>query len=178
MRLFAGKFLSKIRRLSHVISRNPNLIFYAPKIPLYGMTTRWEQAYLRRYAQKKYSGQGEIVDLGCWLGSSTTALAMGLKNNRKVNAQERRIHAYDLFIWDSQWEKTYRNIPWKTKKPKNGDTFLDEYMEIISPWKNLIQIYKGDLNQIGWNQEYPIEILHNEKPPSPCLVCLVCPPVY
>jgi hypothetical protein len=138
------------------------LIFYAPKTPLYGMTTRWEQAYFRRYAQKEYSGQGEIVDLGCWLGSSTVALAMGLEKNRKVHEHKKRIHAYDLFIWDSRWEKTYRNIPWKTKKPKNGDTFVDEYMEIISPWKHLIQVYKGDLIKIGWNGKSAIEILHND----------------
>jgi hypothetical protein len=42
---------------------------------MYSMLTDREREYLRTFAFKEYAGQGAIVDLGCWLGSSTIALA-------------------------------------------------------------------------------------------------------
>lgn len=44
---------------------------------MYSMLTDREREYLRTFALKEYAGQGAIVDLGCWLGSSTIALATG-----------------------------------------------------------------------------------------------------
>jgi hypothetical protein len=44
---------------------------------MYSMLTDLEKQYLHTFAFKKYAGQSAIVDLGCWLGSSTIALAAG-----------------------------------------------------------------------------------------------------
>jgi predicted O-methyltransferase YrrM len=44
-----------------------------------GMTCENELAFLRYYAENKYTGTGEIVDLGCWFGATSIALAQGLK---------------------------------------------------------------------------------------------------
>jgi hypothetical protein len=44
---------------------------------MYSMLSNLEREYLHTFALKKYAGQGAIVDLGCWLGSSTIALQAG-----------------------------------------------------------------------------------------------------
>ena len=50
-----------------------------------------------------YSGTGEIVELGPWLGSSTFHLISGLENNPYFKTQNKRIHVYDDFVWRSEW---------------------------------------------------------------------------
>lgn len=138
----------------------PDLWFYTPKQELMGMTIKWEQAYLQRYAEKEYSGQGEIVDYGCWLGSSLIPMAIGLERNRKVEQKKQRIHAYDIFIWQSWMERIVLNTS-LAGKYQAGDSFVDEFHKIIAPWQNIIEVHAGDVNQIGW-QCNPIEIFHND----------------
>jgi hypothetical protein len=65
------------------------------------MLSLYERSYLQTYAENTYSGRGEVVDLGCWLGSSTIPLAVGLQHNSAIAAKENRIHAYDIFIWQA-----------------------------------------------------------------------------
>jgi hypothetical protein len=115
-----------------------------------------ERAYLQQYAKHEYTGSGEIVDLGCWLGSSTIPLAIGLASNSKVEAKEERIHAYDIFIWRSSYMD--QHFLGTEGKYKEGDSFVEEFVERIHPWNHLIQVYPGDLNRIGWDQR-PIEFL-------------------
>lgn len=124
------------------------------------MTIKWEQAYLQRYAEKQYSSQGEIVDYGCWLGSSVIPIAMGLERNPKVDRKKQRIHAYDIFIWQSWMEKIVVNTP-LAGKYKPGDNFLDEFNKIIAPWQNTIEVHAGDVKTIGWPGQ-PIEVFHND----------------
>jgi hypothetical protein len=112
-----------------------------------------EQLFLENYAQSEYSGRGEIVELGCWLGSSTISLAMGLEANSSVTNKSQRIHAYDIFIWYSM-AGMQQNVVGTSleEKYKDGDSFLDEYLERINLWNHLIRVYPGDLAEIGWQQ--------------------------
>src|SRR2546430_16771342 len=66
---------------------------------LVGMTTRIEREFLENYARQTYSGAGEIVDLGSWLGSLTISLLEGLKKNPAAFTAA-SVHAYDLFAWE------------------------------------------------------------------------------
>ena len=61
-----------------------------------GMASQGEQHWLRGYAARRYRGTGAIVDLGCFFGATTIALAQGLVLNTK--AKQKRIHAYDLSL--------------------------------------------------------------------------------
>ncbi len=72
---------------------------YYGKDTIEGLTTKWEQGYLQWYCQNKYSGRGEIVDLGCYLGASTISEAKGLDKNPQVELKDGRIHAYDIFVF-------------------------------------------------------------------------------
>ena len=54
----------------------PNL----PEIPC--MITKAEKRYLYWLIAETYTGSGAIVELGPWLGASTTHLAVGLKASK------------------------------------------------------------------------------------------------
>lgn len=113
-----------------------------------GMISTQEQEYLYRYASCEYTGQGEIVDLGCWLGSSTIELAKGLQNN--PHTADRKVHAYDRFIWEA-WMDQYAIGTGLEGKFEPGDSFLQECLDRTSPWQSKIQFYPGDLNRLGWH---------------------------
>ena len=123
-----------------------------------GMITIDERNYAYNYAKNLYIGKGEIVELGCWLGSFTISLAVGLQENSRVDAGEKYIHAYDLFEWASWMDVCVENTRLEGKY-KEGDSFLDAFLEQIEPWKKQIKFYPGDLNQMRWKRETPIEYL-------------------
>lgn len=154
------------RRLLNQRFEYMNLAFYAMATPinfidvnsgltrhwLFGMTAIEEQIFLENYAKNDYSGQGEIVELGCWLGSSTISLAMGLEANLHVVEKNQRIHAYDIFVWSSA--ANMQNMITGTSlegKYQDGDSFLDEYLNRISAWNQFIRVCSGDLTKIDWD---------------------------
>lgn len=130
-----------------------------PRRWILGMTSLEEQVFLEDYARNEYSGRGEIVELGCWFGSSTISLAMGLEDNSSITNKKQRIHAYDIFVWspDSNMQQSVNGTALEGKY-QDGDSFLDEYRQRISPWNDLVQVYPGDLTELGWHQP-PIEFL-------------------
>ena len=117
---------------------------------LLGMTTKTEQNYFARYGETIYSGKGEIVDLGCWLGSTTIPLAQGLLKNPAFSQSERKIYAYDLFVW-YDWMNSSLKGTNLAGKYKEGDSFLEEYKQRTAEYSSRIEICAGDLAQIGWN---------------------------
>ena len=130
-----------------------------PRRWILGMTSLEEQDFLEDYARHEYSGRGEIVELGCWFGSSTISLAMGLEANFSIANKNQRIHAYDIFIWSTDANMQQSVIGTALDgKYQDGDSFLDEYRQRISPWNDLVQVYPGDLTELGWHQA-PIEFL-------------------
>lgn len=113
-----------------------------------GMTTNSEQKYLENYTRKIYSGAGEIVDLGCWLGSTCIPLAKGLSQRHDILTKEnRKIHAYDLFIW-----KDWMGDSICGHRKFDGEFFLNEFMEQIKPWASLIETHVGDLEKASWDK--------------------------
>lgn len=117
---------------------------------LFGMTTLGEQVYFEEYAASIYSGVGAVVDLGCWLGSTTIPLARGLSKNPSAQAQSASIHAYDRFLWE-EWMRIDGVAPGTAlDKYKAGDSFLNEFRKRTAPWADRIQVHAGDLCEIGW----------------------------
>jgi hypothetical protein len=119
------------------------------------MTSRQEQRWLRKYAAQSYRGTGAIVDLGCFLGATTVALAEGLALNSKANRGQ--IHAYDRFIWNEGYEA------WARGKEVEGlfavgGSFLSEFVKRTRKWRDYIVIHEGDLRQARW-EHGPIEFL-------------------
>ncbi|HEX8734011.1 MAG TPA: hypothetical protein VF721_01725 [Pyrinomonadaceae bacterium] len=116
---------------------------------LVGMTSKTEQDYFARYGEKTYSGKGEIVDLGCWLGSTTIPLVKGLLKNPAFTESNRKVYAYDLFIW-FDWMNSSAAGTRLAGKYKEGDNFVEEFKERTKDFARHIEIRAGDLKEIGW----------------------------
>jgi hypothetical protein len=117
---------------------------------LLGMTSKTEQGYFAKYGEKIYTGKGEIVDLGCWLGSTTIPLIRGLLKNPAFEKSGRKVFAYDLFIW-YDWMNPSLIGTNLVGKYEEGDSFLDEFKRRTAEYSTRIEICDGDLAQIGWN---------------------------
>lgn len=69
------------------------------------MMSAAEIALLYRLAARHYSGRGEIVDAGIFLGASTNAFACGLAAGKRVPANAKPIRSYDLAIWVASMDR-------------------------------------------------------------------------
>lgn len=114
----------------------------------YTMLTKPELAFLHTLTRDVYQGKGKILDLGCFLGGSTYALASGLYENTLRN-KENLIYSYDLFIWDK-----YQHDFLKEKSGfKIGDSFHECFLENLHPFLKSIQSFQGDFTQYLWRGE-------------------------
>jgi hypothetical protein len=116
---------------------------------LVGMTSKTEQDYLAVYGAQSYAGKGEIVDLGCWLGSTTIPLVKGLLKNPAFAASGKKVCAYDLFVW-FEWMNSSAAGTDLAGRYKEGDNFVDEFRRRTEKFATYIEIYEGDLKKIGW----------------------------
>ena len=130
-----------------------------------GMTSQAERWALFEAAGKLH-GVGQAVDLGCWLGSLTISMALGLKSNPRVDGPGVRVHAYDEFVWLA----TYMDNDWiaglPMARPADGESFLSAFQRIVAPWKHVIEIHQCDLMHAQWTGE-PIELLSVDAMKSP-----------
>ncbi len=120
------------------------------------MTTATERAYFEWHTRARLTGDGAIVDLGPWLGSTTVALAMGLRESRRPATRGARIHAFDRFIWEN-WMDAYAGLT-RIGTYSPGDSFLPEFEEAVRPWSDLIEVHAGDLCEQRWD-DGPIALL-------------------
>lgn len=113
------------------------------------MLTDEERQYLLWLTKETYSGWGAIVDLGPWLGSSSCALAEGLKQA----GSRAKVHSLDRFVWCRDYMESYlpADLP-------EGSDFLPLFIRETATWKRWIEPRKIDLLDFVWS-EGPIEIL-------------------
>jgi hypothetical protein len=121
---------------------------YTGELP--GMTTRSEQQYFENYGANIYTGKGEVVDLGCWLGSTTISVVKGLLKNPAFADSDKKVFAYDAFIWYESMNEPVAGTS-LVGKYKEGDSFLEAYKKMTAKYASRIEIRAGDLTQIGWN---------------------------
>lgn len=113
------------------------------------MLSEDEQRYLIWLTQSKYEGWGAVVDLGCWLGSSTACLAEGLERAGKAGV----VHSFDLF----RWVCGYMERDSALRMPEGSD-FMPEFLRLTSPWAARVRAQQADLFSYRWTGG-PIEIL-------------------
>jgi hypothetical protein len=122
-----------------------------------GMVSMDQRRFLLHYARRDFTGAGEIVDLGCWLGSSTVPLVLGLDSNARSAAKGRKVYAYDLFRWDSHMAPFLTGTPFEGRY-EEGDDFQDALLYYAAPWRDRIELRPGDLGTLEWS-DGPIEFL-------------------
>jgi hypothetical protein len=116
------------------------------------MITPEERRLLYWLGREYYSGAGRILDAGCYLGGSTTALASGLAA-RPERPTERPIVTYDLFVLDFSM---LIDLPADTALDE-GESFRGLFDENVEPYADLVEVRAGNVLDIGWSGE-PIEI--------------------
>ena len=141
--------------LSQVVEGNTKSLYETV-----GCLAASERDFMSHYAKNDYLGWGEIVDLGCFLGSSTVALAIGLGENTVVPEEQKpnRIHAYDRFLWEAWMSSPVRGTKWAGQF-EPGDSFIDLFQQQLGKWDRYVTTCPGDINQLPWESEARIEYL-------------------
>jgi SAM-dependent methyltransferase len=114
-----------------------------------------ELRLLHYLADECYTGQGSIVDAGCFLGGSTVALADGLRRNlrRRGCAEEKLIHSYDRFEIE-EWTLGR----FFSESTRAGESFRSLFDRNTAPYTDLVEVHAGDVRSWPWRGG-PIEIL-------------------
>jgi hypothetical protein len=120
-----------------------------------GMVTDAELALAEHYARFSYSGAGKIVELGCWLGAVTLALARGVADNPQTGFK-RPIEAIDRFRWEAWMTPIAERLG--CPRVAEGESFRALTQQIVEPYKHLVQIREMDLLQPERVRD-PIEFL-------------------
>jgi predicted O-methyltransferase YrrM len=115
-----------------------------------GMLSGQEKRMLYYLARNEFTGEGDIADMGSFLGGSTICFAAGL-GGRSFGRPV--IHSYDLFrLGESERKRYFPENP-----PPDGRTraLFDDY---LSDYLQFIEVHEGDVLKFAWNAG-PIEIL-------------------
>ena len=114
-----------------------------------------ELRLLNYLAEEHYTGEGAIVDAGCFLGGSTLALADGLRRNlrRRGCPEERLIHSYDRFEIEGWTIGSF--FP---ASAQAGESFKPIYDRNVEPFASLVKVHPGDVRAYPWAGG-PVEIL-------------------
>jgi hypothetical protein len=106
-----------------------------------------ERKIMAWMADQVYSGEGEIVDAGAFLGGSAGCFAHGLGRNTRVIRKDGRIHSYDLFRKGSWLQSAI--APWNAKK--SGQSTLDVYHDQLNTMAHMLSVYPGDITKRTWD---------------------------
>jgi hypothetical protein len=120
------------------------------------MTTDHELCFLENYARFSYTGAGRIVDLGCWLGATTLALARGVADNSAVSL-DHPIEAFDRFLWED-WMTPIAAAIGVPKTYRAGDDFFADVAELLRPYDAIVRLRKEDLLE-SEPSDAPVELL-------------------
>ena len=121
------------------------------------MTTPNELLFLSHYAREFYFGRGKIVDLGCWLGATTAALADGLLESRRSGGRG-TIESFDLFQWD-EWMNPIREAIGAKVEFTTGQCFYEYVRSNLERYGQLVAVHKADLSTYRPPDEWQIEFL-------------------
>lgn len=126
-----------------------------PKADIPAMVSSDEMAFFSESAARYAGREGAMVDLGCWLGSTSIALAQGIPSHgSNANYQKEKVLGFDRFIWEA-WMPAH--IPYCLYH--SGDTFLPEARRVVRDrGGGRVELIQADLAIYEW-RDGPIKIL-------------------
>ena len=127
----------------------------APRAEIPGMVTSAEMDFFRESAARYAGKEGAIVDLGCWLGATSIALAQGLLDHgSQADNRTEKVFGFDRFVWE-EWMPAH--IP--SGHYHAGESFLPEARRLVSDHGgDRIELIQADLTLFEW-RDGPIKIL-------------------
>lgn len=143
----------------------PNLVLSQRQSGAPGMLSYMERAMLAALTSKLYRGDGAIIDGGSFFGSSLVASASGLQTNPDFARMDfsgfpdaRPLHGYELgFLPAPASDKIDKNRVFHGTPYVLGESFVPILEKNVDPYKDLISLHIGDLNEEVW-EGAPIEI--------------------
>jgi len=105
-----------------------------------------ERKLMAWMAANVYTGSGEIVDAGAFLGGSACCFADGLVRNKTVAQKSGRIHSYDLF---RKYEFTKADLD-SWQRLEDGQSSLSIYHNQLASNDHMVVSYPGDIMQREW----------------------------
>ncbi|MFD2250241.1 glycosyltransferase involved in cell wall biosynthesis/SAM-dependent methyltransferase [Pseudochelatococcus lubricantis] len=113
------------------------------------------------HAGKHFRFRGAIVDGGCFVGGTTTALIEGLRNNpqfadRTVGAAPIRV--YDLFEIDDDYILQHLRSNYPNHDFAGETSFLPIFKENLKGYAHLLDVRAGDVTKIGYPDDCEIEV--------------------
>ena len=120
-----------------------------------GMVSSDEMAFFSESAARYVGQQGAIVDLGCWLGSTSVALARGLLTHDSPNdKRDEKVFGYDRFRWEGWMPADIPHCLYEA-----GESFLPEARRVVSDYGGgRVELVPADLGLYEWSGG-PIKIL-------------------
>jgi hypothetical protein len=126
------------------------------------MLSKTERKLLYGLARDYLSGEGAIVDAGCFLGGSTAALLAGLRD-RPEPWSGPPLQSYDLFrVEEYTLGKFFGDDP----DLQVGDSFRDRFDANVARFDLPHAVHEGDIAEIGWSGG-PIDVLFLDVLKSP-----------
>ncbi len=114
-----------------------------------GMTSMGERLYYMHIASKKKGEPGAIVDLGCWLGSTTLSLCKGLEKDSKLKSDRdiEKVYAYDQFVWEGWMDFM---LPYMKRRFKDGQSFMSLTKSNLKNYSKTVVLVKANLCDYKW----------------------------
>lgn len=122
-----------------------------------------EEAQYYNYICDYYTGGGEVVELGPWLGKSTYYITKALIKNPYFKGH--KLNIFDDFIWRADWMNDYLPHEEKLKDGVDFQYLFEKYTSDISNYvdvkKRKFVTYGGNdhVEQLKWDGA-PIEIMY------------------
>lgn len=156
MELFRS-FRSAMKRIipARGNTADPDGVNRVPKTDIPGMVSSAETSFFSECAARYCGREGAIVDLGCWLGSTSIALAQGIQAyGGKIEKRNEKVFGFDMFQWET-WMPD--QIPYCLYEP--GDSFLAEARRVVREHgSGRVELVRADLELYEWSGD-PIKIL-------------------
>ena len=151
-------------KLISCVRQSPALWSSATLVPCEtpGMLSSEECQYYT-YIGQFFSGIGEVVELGPWLGRSTFYIVQGLSKNPRFAGK--KISVYDDFVWRSTWMDSQVSESERVQHHGDFEFLFKKYTrgieDSINAYKRKIITYDGNgsVEQLVWDAR-PIEIMY------------------
>ena len=134
--------------LRHLIDRPWRGVTLPPDaVGIPTMLSKDERRLLYSLARDYASGEGAIVDAGCFLGGSTAALLAGVRD-RQQNWSGPPVASYDLFRVEAF---TVPKFFAKDRNVRVGDSFRPRYDASVARFDVPHVVHEGDITEFGWS---------------------------
>lgn len=116
-----------------------------------------ERAWVSRCLIEGELPEGEIVELGTWLGAMSFAIGTALRNGGR---RDTRLHAFDTFRLDGHAAELSAALG--GQRFRDGDSFRHVYEQRIAPVGDVIEVHEGPVERAPWDPGTPIAFLFND----------------